>query len=73
MLHRGETVAKSLRTIESHVPNGETAKVLRKAAEGKNLPRYESLDEKFKDLGIWEKVENSVLARTGTHSDLFRE
>jgi hypothetical protein len=47
-----ETVAKSPRTTESHVPNAETAKVLREAREGKNLLRYESLDEMFKDLGI---------------------
>jgi hypothetical protein len=47
-----ETAAKSPRTIESHVPNAETAKVLREAREGKNLLRYESLEEMFKDLGI---------------------
>jgi hypothetical protein len=47
-----EAAAKSPRTIESHVPNAETAKVLREAREGKNLLRYESLDEMFKDLGI---------------------
>jgi hypothetical protein len=47
-----ESTAKSPRTIESHVPNAETAKVLREAREGKNLLRYESLEEMFKDLGI---------------------
>jgi hypothetical protein len=47
-----ESTAKSPHTIESHVPNAETAKVLREAREGKNLLRYESLEEMFKDLGI---------------------
>ena len=47
-----ETAAKSPRTIESHVPNAETAKVLREAREGKNVLRYDSLEEMFKDLGI---------------------
>ncbi len=47
-----ETAAMSPRPIDSHVPNAETAKVLREAREGKNLLRYESLEEMFKDLGI---------------------
>jgi hypothetical protein len=47
-----ETATKSSRVIESHIPNAETAKVLREAREGKNLLRYESLEEMFKDLGI---------------------
>ena len=37
---------------EGHVPNAETAKVLREAQKGKNLLHYESLEEMFKDLGI---------------------
>ncbi len=47
-----KTAAKSPRTIESHVPNAETARVLREARDGKNLFRYESLEEMFNDLGI---------------------
>jgi len=47
-----EMAGKIPRAIESHVPNAETAKVLREAREGKNLLRYESLEEMFKDLGI---------------------
>jgi hypothetical protein len=43
---------KSPRTVEGHVPNAETAKVLREAREGKNLLHYESVEEMFKDLGI---------------------
>jgi hypothetical protein len=46
------TATKNLCIIESHVPNAETARVLREAREGKNLLRYESLEEMFKDLGI---------------------
>ena len=47
-----DKATKSPRTGEGHVPNAETAKVLREAREGKNLLRYESLEEMFKDLGI---------------------
>jgi len=47
-----DKATKSSRTAEGHVPNAETAKVLREAREGKNLLHYESLDEMFKDLGI---------------------
>jgi len=43
---------KSPPTVEGHVPNAETAEVLREAREGKNLLHYESLEEMFKDLGI---------------------
>ena len=39
-------------TANGHLPNAETAKVLREAREGKNLLHYESLEEMFKDLGI---------------------
>ncbi len=39
-------------TVEGHVPNAETAEVLREARDGKNLLHYESLEEMFKDLGI---------------------
>jgi hypothetical protein len=41
-----EMAGKIPRAIESHVPNAETAKVLREAREGKNLLRYESLGAK---------------------------
>jgi hypothetical protein len=44
--------AKSPPTVKDHVPNAETAEVLREAREGKNLLHYESLEEMFKDLGI---------------------
>ena len=47
-----ETATKNPCIIASHVPNAETAKVLREAREGKNLLRYKSLEEMFKDLGI---------------------
>ena len=47
-----ETATMSSRVIESHIPNAETAKVLREAREGKNLLHYDSLEEMFKDLGI---------------------
>jgi len=47
-----DKATKSPRTAEVHVPNAETAKVLRDAREGKNLLHYESLEEMFKDLGI---------------------
>ncbi len=47
-----DKATKSPRTAEDHVPNAETAKVLREAREGKNLLHYESLEEMFKDLGI---------------------
>ena len=43
---------RSAGTAEGHVPNAETAKVLREAREGKNLLHYECLEEMFKDLGI---------------------
>jgi hypothetical protein len=43
---------KSAPAIEGHVPNAETADVLRQAREGTNLLHYESLEEMFKDLGI---------------------
>src|SRR5439155_23269891 len=44
--------AQRPRDAEGHVPNAETAKVLREAREGKNLLHYESLEEMFKDLGL---------------------
>jgi hypothetical protein len=47
-----DKATKRPRTADGHVPNAETAKVLREAREGKNLLRYESLEEMFKDLGI---------------------
>ena len=47
-----DKATKGPRTAEGHVPNAETAKVLREAREGKNLLHYESLEEMFKDLGI---------------------
>jgi hypothetical protein len=43
---------KSPPTVDGHVPNDETAEVLREAQDGKNLLHYESLEEMFKDLGI---------------------
>jgi len=45
-----DKATKSPRTAEVHVPNAETAKVLREAREGKNLLHYDSLEEMFKDL-----------------------
>jgi len=47
-----DKATKSPRTAEGHLPNAETASVLRDAREGKNLLHYESLEEMFKDLGI---------------------
>ncbi len=47
-----DKATKSARTAGGHVPNAETAKVLREAREGKNLVHYDSLEEMFKDLGI---------------------
>jgi hypothetical protein len=43
---------KGRREIEGHVPNAETAQVLREAREGKNLLHYDSLEEMYKDLGL---------------------
>lgn len=37
---------------KSHVPNRETAKVLKETDEGKNLTEYESLDDFWKALGL---------------------
>ncbi len=47
-----DKATKGPRTAKGHVPNAETAEVLREAREGKNLLHYESLEEMFKDLGI---------------------
>jgi hypothetical protein len=47
-----DKAAKNPHTVAVHVPNAETAEVLREAREGKNLLQYESLEEMFKDLGI---------------------
>ncbi len=47
-----ENATKRPETTVGHVPNEETAKVLREAREGKNLLHYESLEEMLKDLGI---------------------
>ena len=44
--------AKSPPTVAGHVPNAETAEVLREAREGNNLLHYECREEMFKDLGI---------------------
>lgn len=35
-----------------HVPNAETAEVLRKSQRGEDLHRFESMEEMFKKLGI---------------------
>jgi hypothetical protein len=44
---------RSERTHSSdHIPNEETARVLRDAQEGKNLLNYGNLEEMFEDLGI---------------------
>jgi hypothetical protein len=48
----GAKTTRRPRTVKGHVPNDETAQVLREAQEGKNLLRYENLEEMFKDLGI---------------------
>jgi hypothetical protein len=47
-----DKATKSPRTALGHVPNAETAEVLREAREGKNLLHYESLEEMLKDVGI---------------------
>jgi len=47
-----DKATQSPRTALGHVPNAETARVLREARDGKNLLHYESLEEMFKDLGI---------------------
>ena len=52
MLHRRRSPQIALALPSGHLPNAETAKVLREAREGKNLLHYESLEEMFKDLGI---------------------
>jgi hypothetical protein len=46
------TEAAESPAAEGHVPNAETAEVLRDARDGKNLLHYESLEEMFKDLDI---------------------
>jgi hypothetical protein len=47
-----DKATESPHTATGHVPNAETAKVLREAREGKNLLNYGSLEEMFDDLGI---------------------
>ena len=37
---------------QTHIPNKETAKVLRDTDEGKNLEEYETLDEFWESLGL---------------------
>lgn len=37
---------------QSHVPNDETAYVLKETDEGKNLTEYDTLDEFWKSLGF---------------------
>lgn len=46
------TATSKLRTEDGHVPNAETARVLREAEQGKNLVTYANLEEMFEDLGI---------------------
>jgi hypothetical protein len=48
----GDEMTKRPRAVEGHVPNDETAQVLREAQEGKNLLHYENLEAMFEDLGI---------------------
>jgi hypothetical protein len=47
----GTEAIKGLRAAEGHVPNNETAEVLREARNGKNLLHYDSVEEMYKDLG----------------------
>jgi hypothetical protein len=48
----GTEATKGPRAAKGHVPNDETAEVLREAREGKNLLHYDSVEEMYKDLGI---------------------
>ena len=43
---------KSHPKAKGHVPNDETAQVLREIEEGKNLIHYDSFEDMYEDLGI---------------------
>jgi rRNA maturation endonuclease Nob1 len=43
-------VDKKSRRVKKNIPNEETIAVLKECDEGKNLKRYDSIDDLFKDL-----------------------
>jgi len=55
-------------TIPKKIPNETT----REAMEEKNLASFDTPEELYEDLGIYENTETIKLRRTGTHSELFK-